>query len=261
VLDDLTGHQVIQKLTHIARRPRDPQQFRDVIQLGYRLRQNGVEDVVRLLEHWSGIKLESNDDGWQSQLKTWRIWYQQNWPEQEEISIEATNETGGYSVEQILGFLETNGLGNKQQGQHLFVAAQCAQCHQVDSVGQNIGPDLRSLANRFSIREVLEATIEPSKHIPDRYESKVILTTDGQQFSGMAVAYADGTFLILESNGHRVRIANDDIEEVRDSEVSAMPANLLDDLSLSEISDLVAFLIQGKNNVAEKNDRQSEIAR
>jgi hypothetical protein len=63
--------------------------------------------------------------------------------------------------------------------------------------------------------------------------------------------------LILRSDGKRIRVLPDDIESVKDSDVSAMPEGLLDPFSESEIADLLAFLMDHKDQTA--NSSSSEL--
>ncbi len=252
VLDDMTSREVIQKLVSVPRRPREPEFFRSVIEVGYRLRSAGSTDVVRLLEHWSGEQLQVTQDSWQARLGDWKQWYETKWPDQQKIDVAGSKLPSRYSVNQILGYLETEGLGDANRGGHLFTKAQCATCHQMGTMGQNVGPDLTSLAQRFSTREILESTLDPSKVVADRYSSKIVLTADGKQFNGMAINQSDGAIVVLQSDGKRVRIPAEDIEAVKPSAVSAMPTGLLDGLSESEVADLMAFLMQRANATAKQ---------
>ena len=254
ILDDLTGREIIQKLYSVPRRPREPQHYRDVIELGYRLRNAGALDAVKLLEFWSQESPVYVNDNWQSRLDNWSQWFQQKWPDQAEINLRKLQESSKYSVNELLSQLEKSGLGDRERGKHLFNSTQCATCHQLGSVGQTVGPDLNNLSQRFSVREVLEATLEPSHTISDRYQSKVIVTVDGDQFNGMAIKQADGGYVILRSDGKRIRVAADDIEEIKDSKISAMPTGLLNELAPSEIADLVAYLMQPKNEMAQQDN-------
>ena len=140
--------------------------------------------------------------------------------------------------------MQTSDGGNVQRGHEIFTKAQCASCHRVGVHGESVGPDLTNLAQRFSLREMIESTIDPSKVIPARYASKTIQTVTGNQITGMAVEQSDGSYFILQSNGQRVRVKADEISQIKDSRVSAMPHGLLDNLSESEINDLFAFLSQ-----------------
>jgi putative heme-binding domain-containing protein len=249
-LDDLTAREVLQKLVEVSRRPQEPKYFRDVIELGYRLRTQGASEAIQLLEHWSGQQQALENGSWKEQLNAWKVWFQTSWPDQADLTVEESAPSSQRSIEQVLSYLEQNGMGDAARGQKLFVSAQCATCHQLGGVGQNVGPDLSTVALRFSQRELLEATLEPSKVIPDRYASKILLTIDGKQFHGMAVEQPDDSIVVLTSDGKRVRVQAEDIEDVKDSELSAMPAGLLDQLSLSEISDLMAFMMRPEPAIA-----------
>ncbi len=50
----------------------------------------------------------------------------------------------------------------------------------------------------------------------------------------------------------KLEIAAEDVEEIKPSSVSAMPEGLLDDLSVSEINNLFAYLMQGKQETVNK---------
>ena len=84
-----------------------------------------------------------------------------------------------------------------------------------------------------------------------------ILTDEGQTFAGMAAENSDGSWLVLQADGKRVRIEKDSVEDIKESELSPMPAQLLDSLTMEEIADLMAFLDQGdsyQSSNAESSD-------
>ncbi len=254
VLNDLTGVEVVEKLIGISRRPRAARHFRDLISVGYRLRGQDQDAIVRLLEHWAGEPVTPPSDNWQSKLNAWSEWFHQKWPEEEPVSIENQDEVvGRYSVNQLLVLLENEGPGNALMGHAAFVKAQCATCHQFKGQGQAMGPDLTSLAQRFSLREAIESTIHPSKVVPDRYATRTILTADGMQYSGMTIEQPNGSFLVLQSDGKRIRVQADDVEEVKPSWKSAMPEGLLDGLTVAEINNMFAYLLQPQTETAEKD--------
>jgi putative heme-binding domain-containing protein len=250
-LDDLTGKEIVQILKADERKPIDGEHFRNLIELGYRMRTNGALEAVKLLEIWGATAPDYSGPDWQSRLETWKNWLAETYPEEPPVQINALQPKGKYSVDQIVSYLEQNGLGDRHKGMEFFSSTQCANCHRVGNIGQNVGPDLTHLTQRFSLREIVEATIDPSASIPDRYRSKVVLTVDGDQHTGMAIAQSDGGLLILRSDGNRIKIAREDIEEIRESDVSAMPVGLLDELSLSQIADLMAFLTKHRDQMAQ----------
>ena len=248
--------EVLDKLATVSRRPQEAQHYYDVISLGYRLRSDGSASVIRLLEHWSGQETQVQSNQWLSRLNSWRLWYETQFPGAEKISL-ATSEVpiGRYSVNGLLTSIQTSASGDVRRGHEIFTKAQCASCHRVGTHGESVGPDLTNLAQRFSMREAVESTIDPSKVVPPRYASKTILTVDGNQFSGMAVKQADGSYFMLQSDGSRVRVQANQISQISESKVSAMPLGLLDNLSESEINDLFAFMMQQQPAASVANSR------
>ncbi len=257
VLDDLTATEVLEKLATVPRRPRDPVYYREVIKLGYRLRSDGAKKVAVLLEYWVGESVSPITDDWASMMDRWKAWFERKYPDEPVITMKQQVQLGNYTIDQVLAHLESNGLGSAERGKHIYAKAQCALCHRLGANGLAAGPDLTSLARRFSKREIIESIIHPSEVVSDQYRSMTILTDDGQTFTGMAAENSDGSWLVLQADGKRVRIEKDNVEDIKGSELSPMPAQLLDNLSMEEIADLMAFLEQGdsyQSNNTESTD-------
>lgn len=253
-LDDLTGREVLTTLATVGRRPRDPFFYRTTIELGFRLRQQGSRAAVELLEHWTGTQMETTSRSWRGPLSQWSQWYETTYPQAAAITLEKSNPKGRYSTDQIAAFLENNGLGDPQSGHDLFASAQCSSCHQFSGTGQGIGPELTSIAGRFSIREMIDATVDPHKTVAPRYQAQTLLTTQGQQITGLVIDQPNQPLMVMTSDGRRVTIDRNEVEDIRRSELSHMPEGLLDNLSLSQISDLFAYLANGnRNNMADRS--------
>ena len=245
VLDDLTGVEVIQTLVKVARRPREPRHYRDLIMVGYRMRGQDKGATSRLLEHWAGKKISPEGDDWKSVMSAWGEWFGQTWPAETPVSIREDDRTvGKYSVSQLLTSIESMPAGNQLLGGVIFEKAQCANCHQFRGRGKVMGPDLTGLGNRFSLRESIESTVHPSKTISDRYQAKTILTVDGRLMNGIARQQADESYLVWLDNGRSVTVTLSEVEELKDSKRSTMPEGLLDSLTVPEINDLFAYLLE-----------------
>ncbi|MEL7499245.1 MAG: c-type cytochrome [Planctomycetota bacterium] len=243
-LDDLTSIEVMEKLIAVNRRPQESKHFRDAIQIGYRVRGEGARSAAKLIQHWAGDALVDPTATWETQLKECRDWYASQFPNESAIDVPNETESESMSVAKIVDQLGRSGLGDAHRGQQLFAKAKCATCHRVNGMGEAVGPELSNLASRFSLREAVESTIKPSAVVPDRYASKTILTVDGIVFNGMAIQQPDESYFVLQADGKRVRIAKDDIEEMKDNPESAMPAGLLDGMTMAEIADLFAYLMK-----------------
>ncbi|MCA9105870.1 MAG: HEAT repeat domain-containing protein, partial [Planctomycetales bacterium] len=75
LLEDDVAREVLVKLVNVERRPNTPDQFRQVIMLGLKLKDQGAEDAIRLLEHWTGEHLSLEGDPWDSSLESWQRWF------------------------------------------------------------------------------------------------------------------------------------------------------------------------------------------
>lgn len=131
------------------------------------------------------------------------------------------------------------------RGRRLFGEAQCFSCHRFDNEGGSQGPDLTQASGRFSVRDLLESMVTPSKEISDQYAAVIITTTEGKVVTGRIVNY-DGDIMsvmpdMLDPNG-LVKINAKKVESIEKSKVSMMPEGLLDTLKEDEILDLVAYL-------------------
>lgn len=80
----------------------------------------------------------------------------------------------------------------------------------------------------------------PSHDISDQYASRVVLA-GGKTYAGL-VAEHGSTVTVLLSTGKKVELSKDDIDEIKPSNISAMPTGLLNPLSLEEVADLFAYL-------------------
>ena len=84
VLDNDAGAEVVTRLASVQRRPSDAKYYRSLIDLGYRMQQDGIDQTVGLLEHWTGQSIEGTDHAphnWRMTLDRWSKWYQTNYPD------------------------------------------------------------------------------------------------------------------------------------------------------------------------------------
>jgi putative heme-binding domain-containing protein len=123
-------------------------------------------------------------------------------------------------------------------------AAGCASCHRFDNDGAAVGPDLTNLAGRFSLRDLLESLVEPSKEISDQYGAVIIRKKEGDSVVGR-VGNLNGDNLMVLENMFAPKdftgVKRDQIESIELSKVSMMPEGLLSDFKEDEIPDLIAF--------------------
>jgi putative heme-binding domain-containing protein len=134
---------------------------------------------------------------------------------------------------------------NFDRGRQLFSGVACAACHRFVNEGGSVGPDLTGVAGRFSLHDLLESIVEPSKVVSDQYQAINIRTKSGDVISGRVGNLSGANLEVIEDMfdpGHMTKVKRDDIASIEPSKVSMMPEGLLNSLQLDEIEDLVAYL-------------------
>lgn len=135
-----------------------------------------------------------------------------------------------------------------EQGKNLFAAAQCYKCHRVGVQGGILGPDLTGAGRRFTPKDLLVSTIEPSKEISDQYGATQFLTDDGQVVVGRVINMNGKNLSVLTNMldpSALTGLNRDNIEEARPATTSMMPSGLLDTFTKEEIIQLMAYLRAG----------------
>jgi putative heme-binding domain-containing protein len=142
---------------------------------------------------------------------------------------------------------------NFANGQRAFAAARCIVCHRFGGEGGATGPDLTQAAGRFGFKDLVEATLDPSKVISDQYRASIVATTKGQVFTGRIVGESPEKLTILldpEDSTKVVEVPRSEIDENIPSKISIMPEKLLNPLSKDEVLDLFAYILSR----GDKND-------
>ncbi len=142
---------------------------------------------------------------------------------------------------------------NFERGQSMFASSACIMCHRFGDEGEGIGPDLTGAGNRYSIRDLLENIIEPSKVVSDQYSMELITLDNGHTIIGRFVGEKDDSHLIMTNPmlPNRTRaIPKTKVAKSETYPISSMPIGLINGLNPEELQDLIAYLLSGGN----KND-------
>ena len=155
--------------------------------------------------------------------------------------------TDMYSQQEIFEYMmydPMTTLASKESGLRIFESA-CSRCHRFGDLGEDYGPDLTSIANRFTRSDMLEATLWPSRTISDQYAAYRIETRD-DVYSAMILEEYEQTITVLLPDLERpVAIARENIVDIRESEISIMPEGLLDEFPMRETAGLFRLLQEG----------------
>ena len=162
-----------------------------------------------------------------------------------------------WTVEEIVSKtadVTSRGARNFERGKRAFAAARCAVCHRFGDDGGATGPDLTQAAGRFSVKDMAEALLHPSKVVSDQYKASIVTTSDGKAFTGRIVSDSGTKIIVVtdpEDASKFVEIERSNIEEIIASTESLMPKGLLDALNESEVLDLMAYTLSRNNPSAQ----------
>jgi len=155
-----------------------------------------------------------------------------------------------WSISDIDELLRASGqdIVDTERSRQLFAAAQCRRCHRIHHRGGVVGPDLTSVGNRFSRRDILKSILAPSDVVAEKYRNIQVVTTAGQTVVGRLVTsgdYRSPTIKIstdpLEPS-RMIEVSKSEIESHQYSSVSPMPKGLLSTLTAAEIVDLLDYM-------------------
>jgi putative membrane-bound dehydrogenase-like protein len=125
------------------------------------------------------------------------------------------------------------------RGRAVF-ARTCQQCHTLFGTGGKIGPELTG-SNRANLEYLLSNMLDPSAVMAKEYQPSVIVTSDGRVITGI-VKSQDGDALTVQTANELVVLPRGEIDEMRQSEQSMMPDDLLKQHTPAEVRSLVAYL-------------------
>ncbi len=136
------------------------------------------------------------------------------------------------------------GSGDVRRGQLLFNSpkAACATCHAIGYRGGKLGPDLTSIGQIRSERDLLEAIVFPNASFVRGYEPLVVTTTAGVVHSGVLKAEQPDELVLTIGESQEARIPRGHVADMQPGAVSVMPTGYGDQLSRQDLADLLAFL-------------------
>ena len=141
-------------------------------------------------------------------------------------------------------FRECLAGGDPQRGRQIFFGraeASCRRCHQVNGQGAAIGPDLSKIGAEKTRDYLLEALVAPDKQIAKGFETAVLVTDAGKVYSGIVKEEKGNQLQLMTAKGEVIVLDLVEIDE-RATGKSAMPQDLVKQLSKSDLRDLVEYM-------------------
>lgn len=136
---------------------------------------------------------------------------------------------------------------NRDSAKDALIRAQCVFCHRVSndpSLPAGVfGPDLVQVSARFGRKDLLDHILNPSKFIDEKFRLVTVKTSDGKTVTG-SLESEDDERVVLKPNPlaqETSEIGKAMIQSRSVSEISPMPAGLLNSLKAEQILDLLAW--------------------
>jgi putative heme-binding domain-containing protein len=156
-----------------------------------------------------------------------------------------------YTVDDVVALVQGGLKGRDfERGKAMFSATLCAACHRFANDGGSIGPDLTGSGNRYTIRDLAENILDPSKVISDQYGSEELSLKDGGLVVGRVLGEENGKYLVMTSPltpNDLTMVEKATVKDRKEWKVSMMPPGLINSLNEDELKDLIAYLQSGGN--------------
>lgn len=137
--------------------------------------------------------------------------------------------------------------GDADRGKNVFEkAGTCAKCHIVAGQGKEVGPNLSEIGSKLSREAMFESILYPSAGISHNYEAYNLLTTDGNQVTGLLTSSTDDEVVITSEDGIARKFQRDAIQLLNKQKISLMPSDLQKLMTKDELVDLVEYLMMLK---------------
>ncbi len=130
--------------------------------------------------------------------------------------------------------------GDRARGQVVF-RENCATCHKAGGEGQDVAPDLATVAGRTA-EDLLVHILDPNREVAPAYLNYAIATTDGRVLTGLIAGEAASTVTLKRSEGASDVVPRDQIDALTSTGLSLMPEGLEKTIDPQAMADLIAFL-------------------
>jgi putative membrane-bound dehydrogenase-like protein len=130
--------------------------------------------------------------------------------------------------------------GDPARGLPLY-QKHCAACHRLGELGHLVGPEFKSVKNK-SAEDLLVAILDPSREAQPSYVGYTVLLTDGRVLTGIIASETTNTLTLRQAEGKDLVLPRSEIEALKSTGQSLMPAGLEKVLTPADLADLIALI-------------------
>lgn len=128
------------------------------------------------------------------------------------------------------------------RGKAVF-AQVCAACHRLDDVGNEIGPNLRSVTDRTP-PSLLGAILDPNRNVEPRYVAYTATLNDGGVLFGVLTSETGAALTITGLDAKANTVLRTDLKSLQSTNRSLMPEGLEAGLSKQQLADVIEYISQ-----------------
>jgi putative membrane-bound dehydrogenase-like protein len=138
--------------------------------------------------------------------------------------------------------------GDAASGERLFFhpkGPQCFVCHRINGRGGIVGPDLSTIGNVLDRDRLVESIVDPGREVAPMFVLWKVRTKKGDILDGRILEEdpsPTGDIVLIDAQGKKTKVKNQDIDERQASKLSIMPEKLPERLTRQEFRDLIDFL-------------------
>jgi putative heme-binding domain-containing protein len=134
--------------------------------------------------------------------------------------------------------------GDPKHGKEVF-KKNCAACHRIDGVGEQIGAELGAIKDRGA-DFILLNVLDPNREVLPKFITYYVQTDSGRALTGMIMAETATSLTLRQPDGRSETILRVNIEELRSTGMSFMPEGLEKSINHQEMADLIAHLMSAR---------------
>jgi putative heme-binding domain-containing protein len=131
--------------------------------------------------------------------------------------------------------------GDAKIGKELF-KKNCATCHRLEGVGEQIGADISAIKARGA-DFILLNVLDPNREVLPKFITYYLVTDSGRTLTGMILSETATSITLRKPDGTNETLLRVNIEELRSTGMSFMPEGLEKSLDHQLMADLIAYLM------------------
>lgn len=130
--------------------------------------------------------------------------------------------------------------GDASRGRTIF-QKHCSQCHRLDGLGFEVGPDLQNVRRRPAAALLVDI-LDPSRAIDPDFTVYTVLTKTGRSHTGVLASESATSMTLRREEAAEDVILRSEIEAATATEVSLMPVGVERTLTPTDLANLFAWL-------------------